>query len=158
MSPVQDLESRLWAVADELRANSKLKSSEYSTPVLGLIFLRFAEHRFQHAHDQLVGKTTGRRAVGKLDYQQQGVLYVHEKARFSCLRDLPDNEDIAKRINEAMSLIEAENDSLAGVLPKNYQRIDKSQLLEAKAVDVMIAVGPNFFYGGGRVDVRFGAS
>ncbi len=41
-----DLEKRLWDAADELRANSKLKSSEYSVPVLGLIFLRYADYRF----------------------------------------------------------------------------------------------------------------
>ena len=41
-----ELEKRLWGAADELRANSKLKSSEYSVPVLGLIFLRYADHKF----------------------------------------------------------------------------------------------------------------
>ena len=41
-----ELEKRLWEAADELRANSKLKSSEYSVPVLGLIFLRYADHKF----------------------------------------------------------------------------------------------------------------
>lgn len=40
------IESKLWEVADQLRANSKLKSSEYSVPVLGLIFLRYADHKF----------------------------------------------------------------------------------------------------------------
>ena len=44
-----DFEKRLWSAADELRANSKLKSSEYSVPVLGLIFLRFADHKFTMA-------------------------------------------------------------------------------------------------------------
>src|SRR5512140_207443 len=48
-----ELEKRLWDAADELRANSKLKSSEYSTPVPGLIFLRYAEHKFSHAEKQL---------------------------------------------------------------------------------------------------------
>jgi type I restriction enzyme M protein len=42
-----NIESRLWDAADELRANSKLKSSEYSVPVLGLVFLRYADHKFQ---------------------------------------------------------------------------------------------------------------
>ena len=42
-----EIEKRLWDAADELRANSKLKSSEYSVPVLGLIFLRYADHRFK---------------------------------------------------------------------------------------------------------------
>jgi len=41
-----EIEKRLWDAADELRANSKLKSSEYSVPVLGLIFLRYADHKF----------------------------------------------------------------------------------------------------------------
>ena len=63
------LEKRLWDAADELRANSKLKSSEYSVPVLGLIFLRYADHRFSEAKVRLASKGTGRRSVGKTDYQ-----------------------------------------------------------------------------------------
>ncbi len=50
-----EIEKRLWASADELRANSKLKSSEYSVPVLGLIFLRYADHKFAIAEKQLAG-------------------------------------------------------------------------------------------------------
>ena len=42
-----ELERRLWDAADEPRANSKLKASEYSIPVLGLIFLRYADHKFR---------------------------------------------------------------------------------------------------------------
>jgi hypothetical protein len=41
-----ELEKRPWEAADELRANSKLKPSEYSVPVLGLIFLRYADYKF----------------------------------------------------------------------------------------------------------------
>jgi len=41
-----ELEKRLWEAADELRANSKLKPSEYSVPVLGLIFLGYADYKF----------------------------------------------------------------------------------------------------------------
>jgi hypothetical protein len=48
-----DLEKRLWDAADELRANSKLKSSEYSVPVLGLIFLRYADHKFTEAEKKI---------------------------------------------------------------------------------------------------------
>lgn len=48
-------EQKLWSAADELRANSKLKPSEYSMPVLGLIFLRYADHRFAHAEKELAG-------------------------------------------------------------------------------------------------------
>jgi len=51
-----EIETRLWGAADELRANSKLKSSEYSVPVLGLIFLRYANHKFTLAQKELEGK------------------------------------------------------------------------------------------------------
>jgi type I restriction enzyme M protein len=49
----QTLEKRLWAAADQFRANSGLKAGQYSTPVLGLIFLRFAEARFAQRRAQL---------------------------------------------------------------------------------------------------------
>jgi HsdM N-terminal domain len=77
-----DLEKRLWEAADELRANSKLKSSEYSIPVLGLIFLRYADHKFAEAEKKMPLQASGRRKIGKTDYQAQGVLYLPEKARF----------------------------------------------------------------------------
>jgi type I restriction enzyme M protein len=70
-----EIEKRLWASADELRANSKLKSSEYSVPVLGLIFLRYADFKFGIAEKELAGKGSGRRAIGKEDYQAKGVMY-----------------------------------------------------------------------------------
>jgi type I restriction enzyme M protein len=47
------LEKRLWDAADQFRANSGLKAQEYSAPVLGLIFLRFAEVRFAAKRAQL---------------------------------------------------------------------------------------------------------
>src|SRR5215469_404773 len=70
-----EIEKRLWASADELRANSKLKSSEYSVPVLGLIFLRYADHKFTIAEKEWAYKGTERRAMGKEDYQAKGFLY-----------------------------------------------------------------------------------
>jgi type I restriction enzyme M protein len=97
-----DLEKRLWGAADELRANSKLKSSEYSVPVLGLIFLRYADHKFTQTQAKIATRGSGRRSIGKADYQAQGVLYLRESARFSKLLQLPEGADIAKAINEAM--------------------------------------------------------
>ena len=79
------IEKRLWDAADEMRANSKLKSSEYSIPVLGLIFLRYADQKFAAAQKELKGKGTGRRQVGKSDYQAKGVLFLPEAARFQNL-------------------------------------------------------------------------
>jgi len=102
-----DLEKRLSGAADELRANSKLKSSEYSVPVLGLIFLRYADHRFSKAKKEPTAKGTGRRTIGKADHQARGVLYLPEAARFSALLQLPEGADIGKAINDAMKAIEA---------------------------------------------------
>src|SRR5207253_2063841 len=124
-----ELERRLWDAADELRANSKLKSSEYSIPVLGLIFLRYADHKFAEAEKKMPQPASGRRKIGKTDYQAQGVLFLPEKARFGYLLNLPEATDIGKVINEAMKAIEAENEDLKDVLPKTYTTLDKTLLV-----------------------------
>jgi type I restriction enzyme M protein len=64
---IAELEKRLWEAADDLRANSKLKSSEYSIPVLGLIFLRYADHKFSVAEKKLEKQGSGRRKISKID-------------------------------------------------------------------------------------------
>jgi len=125
-----DIESRLWEAADELRANSKLKSSEYSVPVLGLVFLRYADHKFRAAAKELEGSGGGRRKIGPADYQAKGVLYLPEKARFSELIQLPEGANIGAAINDAMRAIEAENPDLKDVLPKTYNRFENSLLKE----------------------------
>ena len=124
-----ETEKRLWESADELRANSKLKSSEYSVPVLGLIFLRFADFKFSLAEKQLAGKGSRRRAIGKEDYQALGVMYLPPEARFSKLLALPEKEDIGKHINDAMKAVEAENDELKGILPKTFKRFENATLV-----------------------------
>jgi type I restriction enzyme M protein len=123
-----NIESRLWDAADELRANSKLKSSEYSVPVLGLVFLRYADHKFQAAAKALAGKSSGRRTIGPADYLARGVLYLPEAARFSALIQLPEGANIGAAINEAMRAIEAENPDLKDVLPKTYNRFENTLL------------------------------
>lgn len=124
-----EVEKRLWEAADELRANSKLKSSEYSVPVLGLIFLRYADQKFAEAEKKLTAAGSGRRKIGKTDYQAQGVLFIPEKARFATLLNLPEGADIGKAINEAMKSIEAENEDLKDVLPKTYNALEKGLLV-----------------------------
>jgi len=118
------LEKRLWDAADDLRANSKLKSAEYSVPVLGLIFLRYADHKFSEAQKKLNEQGTGRRKVSKTDYQAQGVLFLPEEARFAHLLNLPEGADVGKAINAAMKAIETENEDLRDVLPKRSYLCD----------------------------------
>jgi type I restriction enzyme M protein len=124
------IEKRLWDAADELRANSKLKSSEYSIPVLGLIFLRYADKKFAVAQKELEGKGTGRRQIGKSDYQAKGVLYLPETARFQKLLQKPEGANIGQAINDAMRAIEGVNPDLKDVLPKTYNRLENSSLVE----------------------------
>src|SRR5207253_3447114 len=123
-----DIEKRLWRVADELRANSKLRSAEYSTPVLGLIFLRYASEKFAEAEKELEKKKTGRREIGPTDYQARGVIYLSEASRFENLLKLPEGSDIGKAINLAITLIENNNPKLDGVLPKNYPALENDLL------------------------------
>lgn len=66
---LKQLETDLWSAADNLRANSDLKSSEYATPVLGLIFLKFADNNYRRHEADIVAeyqKLKGTRREKKL--------------------------------------------------------------------------------------------
>ena len=136
MNTNQDgIERRLWSMADELRANSNLRGSEYSTPVLGLIFLRYADHKFIQAEEEIrEAASTARRHFRITDqsaaYHARGVFYLPDNARFQYLLNLPESEDIARAINDAMRAIEDANSGLDGVLPKTYNRLERSVLIE----------------------------
>ncbi len=129
------LETRLWAAADQLRANSGLTAAQYSTPVLGLIFLRFAESRFAKRRGELekVG-SSGRRGSSRIDepsaYHAEGVIYLTPNARFDHLLALPEGGNIGQAINDAMAEIEKHNPQLAGVLSRSYQIFNSTLLKE----------------------------
>lgn len=121
-------QEELWNAADKLRAQSSLKTNEFSTPVLGLIFLKYADYRFADAVKKLPSQS-GRSAVSLKDrVQELGVLFMPEQARYDYLLSRPESENIAKAVNDAMSLVEQQNKILEGVLPKNYQRLGNSLL------------------------------
>lgn len=122
----KELQDKLWAAAEQMRGgDSSLNLNEISAPILGLIFLKFAEVKFKKAKELLEKekgslKSTRQRPLCADDYKARGVLYVPEKAIFSFLINLPENENLGKAINEAMKSIEEENRDLAGVLPQDY--------------------------------------
>ena len=124
-----ELQRRLWEAADQLRANSGLKASEYAAPVLGLIFLRYADERFAKA-SETVRPGSARRPTGPEDYQAAGALYLPEDSRFETLLNLSEEADIGKAINQAMGGIEVFNSDLQGVLPRDYSRIPDHILAE----------------------------
>src|ERR1017187_4747671 len=130
----ETLEKRLWDAADQFRANSGLKSQEYSAPVLGLIFLRFAEARFaaQRAKLEKAGATSrrGSRVDEPAAYHADGILCLPAEARFDYLLNRPEAEDIGGKVNAAMREIEKHNPQLAGVLPKTYNLFTRTLLKE----------------------------
>src|ERR1700736_5799970 len=97
---IAEIERRLWRTADQLRANSGLKPSEYSRPVLGLLFLRYADTRFTQAEKELKPKSGSRLgAPGPDAYKARGVIFLTPDARFSYLLPLPDGADLARALN-----------------------------------------------------------
>jgi type I restriction enzyme M protein len=128
------LEERLWDAADQFRANSGLKSQEYSAPVLGLIFLRFAEVRFAAQRAKLDKASASARRGSRVDepaaYHAEGILYLPAEARFDYLLSLPEAENIGAKVNAAMRDIEKHNPQLAGVLPKTYNLFTSTLLKE----------------------------
>ncbi|MBI2271978.1 MAG: N-6 DNA methylase [Bacteroidetes bacterium] len=131
---IHELETKLWDAADQLRASSKLTAAEYKDPVLGLVLLRFAQNRYEEAKPIVeknlpVNPRTGKkREATSNDYLSVGAMKLPEEAKYDYLANLPASKDIAKAINDAMKLIEAEYPDLAGILPKNYQEFEKDLL------------------------------
>ena len=118
------LEKRLWDAADQLRANSGLKAQEYSGPILGLIFLRFADVRFWAQRELLAQAGASSRRGSRVEepaaYHAAGVLFLSAEARFDFLLTQPESSALGAQVNGAMREIEKHNPQLAGVLPKTY--------------------------------------
>src|SRR5438093_9922764 len=130
---LKQLENDLWSAADNLRANSDLKSSEYSTPVLGLIFLKFADNNYRRHEADIIAeyqKLKGTRREKKLSeiaIEKCG-FYLPDHARYDHLLNLAEEKDIAKALKEAMKAIEEYKPELEGVLPKDdYFRLTRDQ-------------------------------
>jgi type I restriction enzyme M protein len=131
------LEKRLWDAADALRANSGLTSAQYSEPVLGLVFLRFADAKFLARRAVLEKSGSGRRGSRAEDpaaYHAEGVLFLPPEARYDALVALPEagqgGRTLGQAVDDAMRAIERENAQLAGVLPKTYQVFNARLLKE----------------------------
>jgi len=127
------LEKRLWDAADQLRANSKLTSTEYSMPVLGLIFLRHAYNRYLMVESEIIKilpKRQGQtRAITKDDFTKKSALFLNNESKYDYLLQLPGGSKIGQAIINAMTLIENDYDSLKGILPKDYNIFEDDLLV-----------------------------
>ena len=149
MSVTLDFENNLWAMADKLRGN--IQPSDYKDIVLGLIFLKYISDSFEERYQELVDEGEGYEEDRDF-YEEKCIFFVPKTARWSVIKEKARSPQIGQVIDNAMIEIERENDSLKGVLPKNYANpaIDKVKLgelidlfsfnlgsKEAKAQDVL---------------------
>jgi type I restriction enzyme M protein len=103
-----EVATRLWQAANKLWANTGLRPSQFSQPILGIIFLRYAEEMYARAEEELGPVGTGGGAAMKADYQAQGLIFLPHQARYSQLQALPEGFNIGQALNDAMKAIEDE--------------------------------------------------
>jgi integrase len=146
-------ERKLWQAADKLRGN--MDAAEYKHVVLGLVFLKYISDAFEERHAALERKTADasseyyvREPAARYEviedrdeYASENVFWVPREARWSYLQANAKQPTIGKLIDDAMVAIEKENESLKGVLPKDYARpsLDKQRLGEV--VDLIGTIG-----------------
>lgn len=134
---LKKLNEDLWSAAKKMRADSDLKLNEIDTPLLGLIFLKFADNKYTLVEDDIEAELKAQessrrqRPVHEIAIEKCG-FYLPRKARYNYLLNLPEEEDIAKAIKEAMDEIESYKPELKDVLPQDeyfaLARIDSSLL------------------------------
>lgn len=130
---IEAIEKRLWSAADTLRANSNFAANEFFMPVMGLIFLRHAYSRYLAVKDEVMKSLPSRggktREPTKEDFSAKGAVFLRPEAQFDYLVSLPDSANRAEAIIGAMESIEADYESLKGVLPKEeYNELDNEIL------------------------------
>lgn len=129
MSANIGFEERLWAMADKLRGS--MDASEYKHVVLGLLFLKYVSDSFEELYGQLKEEEWAD-PEDKDEYLAENIFWVPKGARWSYIKENAKKPEIGQIIDEAMIAIEKENESLRGVLPKNFARpdLDKTRLGE----------------------------
>ena len=129
MSANIGFEEKLWAMADKLRGS--MDASEYKHVVLGLLFLKYVSDSFEELYEQLKEEEWAD-PEDKDEYLAENIFWVPKEARWSHIKENAKKPEIGQIIDEAMIAIEKENESLRGVLPKNFARpdLDKTRLGE----------------------------
>ena len=133
MDNISKLETDLWDAADNLRANSKLTSSEYCMPVLGVIFLRHATNRYDAVIDQIEadkesGKIPKGTPITRAHFISRRALMLPKEARYDELLKLPKGTNLGTALIEAMNAIEKDFKALEGQLPKDYEKFENDLL------------------------------
>ena len=152
---LNDIKKTLWAAADKLRAN--MDAAEYKHLVLGLIFVKYISDTFaarraelarrfaDKADDYFLADADKKALTTELEdrdyYKEVNVFWVPESARWEALRAAAKQTDIGKRIDDALSIIEAENPKLKGILDKRYGRAQLPDGKLGELVDLVSTIG-----------------
>lgn len=152
---LDDIKKTLWATADKLRAN--MDAAEYKHLVLGLIFVKYISDTFAARRAEVVarladpadeyfyGDASPEDLAAEADdrdyYTAVNVFWVPEAARWEALRAQAKRPEIGKLIDEALSLIEAENPKLKGILDKRYARAQLPDGKLGELVDLVSTIG-----------------
>ena len=120
---LKKLKDDLWHSADMLRAGAHLAANKYGQPILGLIFLRYADilykqHKaeIEEKYNKLKG-TRMEKSMKEISIEVCG-FYLPPEAYYDYINDAPDNAEKAALVKKAMIAIEENNDKMDGVLPK----------------------------------------
>jgi len=152
-APAKSLEQTLWDAADKMRGN--LEAAEYKHVALGLVFLKYVSDAFEHRRQALIADTSDPDSDGYIpnpdrrdtivesrdEYASENVFWVPPEARWDRLQDMAKQPEIGVLLDNAMDVIEKENPSLKGVLPKSYARAEIDKRLLGELVDLIGSIG-----------------
>lgn len=133
-------EAELFKAADKLRGN--MEPSDYKHVALGLIFLKYISDAFEARHAALLAEDADA-AEDKDEYLADNVFWVPKEARWSHLQANAKQSSIGTLIDDAMRAIEKDNESLKGVLPKDYARPALNKVMLGELIDLISGIALN---------------
>ncbi len=131
-------EAELFKAADKLRGN--MEPSDYKHVALGLIFLKYISDAFEARHAELLTESA-QAAEDKDEYLADNIFWVPKDARWSHLKANAKRPEIGTLIDDAMRAIEKDNESLKGVLPKDYARPALNKVMLGELIDLISGIG-----------------
>lgn len=140
-------EAELFKAADKLRGN--MEPSDYKHVALGLIFLKYISDAFEARHAELL-REDPKTAEDRDEYLADNIFWVPKDARWSHLKANARRPEIGTLIDDAMRAIEKDNESLRGVLPKDYARPALNKVMLGELIDLVSGIA----LGGGGFETR----
>lgn len=128
------IEDKLWEAAEKLRGS--MDASLYRNVVLGLIFLKYVSDTFEEKRTELLNSDYPDDAEDRDFYDEDNIFWLPKEARWSVIAAAAKTPDVGTVIDTAMAAIEQENESVKGVLPKNYASPDLAKENLGEVIDL----------------------